>query len=294
MQKAGKLEYKEGTREEELPGFDPAFPCITTCYEIPRGDAAPWHWHPAVELFYISEGTLEYITPNRHLVFSAGSGGIVMPNIPHRTIGSGGIQLLHLFEPVLISGHIGSRMEAKYVLPLTAGEEMILLDPGKTDHLPILDRLRESFRPEPEETGYELILRNALSSIWLELLRLQPDQGNSAGRRASALIRQMLIYIREHHREKLNVETLAKSVHISPRMCYKLFQKHLQVSPMAYVNHCRVQSACRMLRQTEAPISEIAAACGFRNGSYFTQVFQEATGLTPREYRKQVQQEEIA
>ena len=64
------------------------------------------------------------------------------------------------------------------------------------------------------------------------------------------------------------------------------------MSPMEYVNGCRIRAACRMLHQTEMPISDIAVACGFRTGSYFTQVFQEAMGTAPKDYRKAAQQEE--
>ena len=224
MQKVGKLEYKSGTREEALPGFDPAFPCITSCYEIQSGEAMPWHWHPAVELFYIAEGTLEYITPTQRRVFTAGSGGILMPNIPHMTqgirTGPEDVQLLHLFEPVLISGQPGSRVEEKYVLPLVTGAELIGLDPEDRTHSLLLDRLRESFRLSPEEPGYELLLRDALSRIWLSFLSMAPGQRDSRSQHTSELIRQMMVCIHDRYREKLSVEEIARSVHISQRLCY--------------------------------------------------------------------------
>ena len=296
MRKVGKLEYKAGTKEEFLPGFDAGFPCISSMYTIPQGDAAPWHWHPAVELFYMEQGCLEYVTPSQRRLFRTGSGGVLMPNVPHMTRGCrtvpGDTQLLHLFVPVLISGQPGSRIEEKYVLPLLTRTELVTLDPGEPEHGPILELIRESFQLLPDTPGYELLIREMLSRIWLAVAGLEQPHTSAAAVRTSELIRQMMIYIHGNYSRKLSVDELARSVNISPRMCYKLFRKHLNVSPMEYVNSCRVQVASRMLEQTEESVSAIAEECGFRTGGYFTEVFQKLTGKTPRDYRKAVRQEE--
>ena len=295
MQKVGKLEFKVGTKEELLSGFDAGFPCISSLYAIPQGNAAPWHWHPAVELFYIEQGCLEYVTPSRRQLFRTGSGGVLMPNVPHMTRGCqtvpGDTQLLHLFAPVLISGHPGSRIEEKYVMPLLTRTELVTLDPGEPEHEPILELIRESFKLLPETPGYELLLRAMLSRIWLALAGLEQERESVAVARTSDLIRQMMIYIHGNYSRKLPVDELARSVNISPRMCYKLFRKHLNVSPMEYVNSCRIQVASRMLAQTEETVTAIAAECGFRTGAYFSEVFQKLTGKTPSDYRKSVRQE---
>ena len=58
-----------------------------TCAELDKyvGKSVPWHWHKAVELFYMESGALEYHTPKGKLVFPAGSGGFVNSNVLHRT-----------------------------------------------------------------------------------------------------------------------------------------------------------------------------------------------------------------
>lgn len=296
MQQVGKLIYKPGTKEELLPAYDKDFPCISTRYTIPKGNAAPWHWHPTLELFYIEKGSIEYITPTRSRLFSTGSGGLLMPDVPHMTRGCqgdpGDTQLLHLFDPVLISGSPGSRIEKKYVLPLIEGTELLVLEPGRAEHREILTLLRESFCLSGEEPGYELKLRALLSRIWLKLCALTAEQEPPGMQiRTSEMIRQMLIHIHGHFSGKLTVADLAEVVCISERLCYKLFQKHLHMTSMEYINSVRVQTACRMLAQSETPVTDIAAACGFHSGSYFSRIFQQTTGQTPRDYRKASRQE---
>lgn len=59
----------------------------------------------------------------------------------------GGIQLLHLFEPVLISGEAGNRMDQKYVCPLIQNSsiEMIPLSPEEPAQAELLKKIRQAF-----------------------------------------------------------------------------------------------------------------------------------------------------
>ena len=62
MKKVSKISFYTGSREELLPGFTPKFPYISSCSDITKypGHFCPWHWHPAVELFYLKHGPIEY------------------------------------------------------------------------------------------------------------------------------------------------------------------------------------------------------------------------------------------
>ena len=52
------IEIHAGSREELLPDFAPDFPYIASHAEF-VGRFVPWHWHKAVELFYMQSGALE-------------------------------------------------------------------------------------------------------------------------------------------------------------------------------------------------------------------------------------------
>jgi len=55
-----------------------------------------------------------------------------------------------------------------------------------------------------------------------------------------------------------------------------------------FLNRIRIQLACRMLRKTNAPITDIALKCGFESSQYFARVFKQFTGgLDARTYRNQ-------
>ena len=63
MKNIQSISLRENTKEELLPDFSQDFPYIATQAELNRY-SVPWHWHPAIELFYMQTGTLEYTTPS--------------------------------------------------------------------------------------------------------------------------------------------------------------------------------------------------------------------------------------
>ena len=95
----------EADRQEELPEYSEDFPYIMTRAEIDRFPQSyvPWHWHQAVELFYMESGELEYHTPGGTVCFPVGSGGIVNSGVIHMTrphLEKGEtVQLLHKESP---------------------------------------------------------------------------------------------------------------------------------------------------------------------------------------------------
>ena len=295
MKNIQRIQLVEGSNEELLPGFSQDFPYIATCAELYKylNPEIPWHWHSTAELFYMESGKLEYTTPNGKWVFSAGMGGFLKPNVLHmsRVLPSGehGIQLLHLFEPTLISGEQGNRMDRKYIRPLArnSGIEMIVLSPENPTEAALLQKIRQTFALSEAEWGYEFQLRQQLTEIWMDLFEIarpfMTDVENDQGDRK---IKEMLVYIHEHFAESISVEQIANAAHVSKRVCFRLFQENLHMTPVEYMRSYRLRKACQMLSGSREPVTQVAYACGLGSSSYFGKVFREQFGCTPAEYRR--------
>lgn len=293
------IEFCAGSREERLPDFAPDFPYIASRAEMDFYPErfVPWHWHSAVELFYMESGSLEYSTPQGKAVFPQGSGGFVNSNVLHMTrpLGPVGknVQLVHLFDPGLIAGPPGSRIGQKYVLPLAAAQqvELAALRPGDPAQEALLERVRAAFCLSEQESGYEIRLRSALSEIWLglfELLRPRLEEPARPGR-SSEKLKALMAYIHEHYADRIGVAELAASAYLSERECFRLFRDCLHTTPAAYIRSYRLQAACQMLARSEMSLTEIGRASGLGSSSYFGKLFREAMGCTPSEYRRRWQ-----
>lgn len=297
------IKFHTNSKEELLPNFADAFPYIASRAELDKyaGHFVPWHWHKTVELFYMESGVLEYSTPSGTITFPAGSGGMVNANVLHmtRTLSAAekNIQLLHMFDPGLIAGEPGSRIEKEYVTPVVAASqiEIIPFFQGNAVQEKILELIVEAFQISNAESGYEITLRNILAQIWLMVFQeICPERNEqTVQNKYNDRIKLMMVYIHEHYSEKLSISELAEAAHLSERECFRAFHDYLHMTPVEYINSYRLQIACQMLARGRESLTFISHACGLGNSSYFGKVFRDHFDCTPLEYRKKWQNHEI-
>ncbi len=101
----------------------------------------------------------------------------------------------------------------------------------------------------------------------------------------SDMVYRVMEYVRQHYRQKLNLDELAKAVCFSSSYLSSVFKKETGVSISAYVNRVRVENSKRLLKDSSLGLSYIANECGFDDQSYFTKVFKAQEGVSPKKYR---------
>lgn len=299
MNRISELKFYTESREELLPDFASDFPYIASYVEFSRhtGHPVPWHWHKAVELFYLENGMLEYHTPKGKTVFSAGSGGLVNSNVLHMTVPPAPnekcVQLLHIFDTSLIAGSHGSRIEKKYILPIIAAPqiELFALRPEIPAHAKVLKLIKEAFCFSDADVGCEIKIREALSEIWIMLyeLLLPHLEADVKSDKNDERLKTMMIYIHEHFADKLRISDIASAAYLSERECFRIFHDYLHTSPTEYIRNYRLQKACQMLANGQESITDIGRACGLGSSSYFGKIFRGYADCTPVEYRRKWQ-----
>lgn len=290
MRDIDSIQLFSGSNEEQLPGYSPDFPCITTRANLYRyaQPHVPWHWHGTAEVFYLQQGILEYSTPGGTWVFPAGSGGFVNANVLHtsRLLPSpdSAVQLLHLFDPAFLSGGAMNRLYTKYVLPLVrSGAELIPLMPEDAAQASVLEVLKQSFFLDENQFGYEFALRQALTEVWLGLLQIPAPKATTVP--GDNAIKAMMLFVHHHFSEDITVDQIAQAGLVSRRGCFRLFREQLHTTPLGYLREYRLQRACDLLRQGQLSMTQIANQCGLGSSSYFGQQFRESFSLTPSQYR---------
>lgn len=92
-------------------------------------------------------------------------------------------------------------------------------------------------------------------------------------------------YIYEHLHTRIKVPDLAKQVDLSPAYLSRLFKQETGMSISCYIQTQKLETAKNMLQYSDFSISEIAAILAYPSHSYFTEIFQKETLLTPSQYR---------
>jgi transcriptional regulator GlxA family with amidase domain len=89
----------------------------------------------------------------------------------------------------------------------------------------------------------------------------------------------------ELHRE-ISVTQLAEHCGTSERSLLRHFRAHLGVSPVAHLQHLRVERAKALLETTHLSFDEIVERCGYSDSASFRKLFKRATAITPGDYRE--------
>jgi AraC-like DNA-binding protein len=92
-------------------------------------------------------------------------------------------------------------------------------------------------------------------------------------------------FIQENSAEELSLTKLAKAVNISPNYLSEKFKQVTGMNFVEYVARTRFEKACRLLRNADLRVSEIAFAVGFQSLSQFNRAFKKFSGESPSAYR---------
>lgn len=86
--------------------------------------------------------------------------------------------------------------------------------------------------------------------------------------------------------EKFSVHELAEVVHLSRSHVHRKIKALTGMSTAIYIRQVRLKKSKELLMTTDLAVSEIAYQVGFKSPVYFSQVFKETFGESPRKLRK--------
>lgn len=93
-------------------------------------------------------------------------------------------------------------------------------------------------------------------------------------------------WILDHLPLDLTVKTLASRAAMSVRNFTRVFQEEAGMTPADFVEMARVDSARRLLEDTDKPLQRVASSCGFTNPDMMRRAFLRRVGTGPSEYRE--------
>ena len=93
-------------------------------------------------------------------------------------------------------------------------------------------------------------------------------------------------YMTEHLDEKIKIEELAGTLHLSRVALFGKFKKSMGCSPSDFLIKLRMQYAKHLLLEGNMRIGEIASRCGYENAYYFSNAFKKAYAMSPARYRQ--------
>ncbi len=269
------------------------FPVAFYLDQLPR-DEIPWHWHNELEFGLVVEGSVIVETASEKYTLQKGEGFFVNSNVLHAAFSPENVSCdIHsvVCHPRAVSGSTDNIVWQKYLKPLMENQSCTgFYLTSKIDwQKRILDAVSFMWQEAEQETyGFEMKIRNELSTIILILSKYQPvmkKKSYGKEQRDNVRIKEMLTYIQDNYNKEVTIEDIASSCAISTSECIRCFRSTINTTPIAYLKSYRLQQAALKLQLTNDKISSIAESCGFQEMSYFSKSFRETYGCTPSEYR---------
>ena len=92
-------------------------------------------------------------------------------------------------------------------------------------------------------------------------------------------------YIDKNIDRNISIKELSALIYRSSSQTIRIFKKAYQCTPYDYASNLKIETAKLYLKNTSLKIKEIAYQVGFADEHYFSNVFRDKTGRTPKEFR---------
>ena len=123
------------------------------------------------------------------------------------------------------------------------------------------------------------------------VIRLEPGgvevrQSSNTFRVEDAVLRRALAWLNQHHREPIGIADLCRGLSVSRRSLERKFSEYLRKSPYRMLSEMRVNTARRLLVETNEPMPLVAELSGFGDAERLAVVFKRVTGRRPSDFRR--------
>lgn len=136
-----------------------------------------------------------------------------------------------------------------------------------------------------DNTHKDLMADFALKEL---LIRLMQTQGSKMLEqhlnKTQSRMGFVVDYIRKNLHQKLNIDQMAKMAYVSHSNFFKMFKQEFGLSPNDFILKERINKAKELLKN-QFSIKEVAFQTGFTDTNYFTRVFKQFEGITPKSFQ---------
>jgi LacI family transcriptional regulator len=97
-----------------------------------------------------------------------------------------------------------------------------------------------------------------------------------------------LSFIRENNSQRIEVKDVTRYSGVSRRALEQRFMAVLHRTPASEIRRVHLETAKRLLEQTDLPIPDVAEAAGYGSPEYLAGIFRSELQTTPLQYRKAI------
>lgn len=239
----------------------------------------PPHMHEAIEIIYVTDGSVELGVGQELYHMGKGDFAIVFPNVVHhyQVFDAGKNKAIYLFlEPSLSTNYLDKLQNYSPEYPIIHKDK---LHPDVPNAIKTLLN-----RKDCNAMLVQAYMQIILAYVFSEMKMVDKDEIGGDN-----LIYKAVEYVARNFNEEISLDKMAYDLCVSKYVLSRLFAKTFHCNFNRYVNEVRLNHVVALLESKKDSIINIGLDAGFESQRTFNRVFKERFKMTPREYRNQIQ-----
>ena len=149
-----------------------------------------------------------------------------------------------------------------------------------------------------EEPLYQLSILSNVAKVLTTCYKRVPHEIISEAQKSSLKqknlrVERIISYIDANFETQIRLQDLAEQENLSPTHFSHLFTSLFGVTFQNYVNIKRMEQCIRLMPNKEKTLLEISYESGFSDPKYMNRMFLKHYGVTPKEYRRRLGNEQV-
>lgn len=158
----------------------------------------------------------------------------------------------------------------------------------KDKHQPLLSNIEMA----REQDYYNIRDMETMDELKASIIRMYAEiirrLGANGVQPQNKMMDELIAYLVKHYAEEITLETAAERVYMHPMYVSKWFKKETGKNFVDFLTEIRIAKAKEFLGDYSLKIYAVSDMVGYSDPKYFSKVFKQAVGVTPKEYRKLV------
>lgn len=257
----------------------------------------PWHYHPAIEIMYITRGIGTRFVGDCIEQYEEGDVCMIGPNLPHewrnddayfdKESGLRATCICLFFKREIFDPNFIRLPEMNNIRDLIERSRRGLKFTGKSK-LEITRFIRSSVNDVGvrKVTNLLTLLELMATSTEYELL-VSVGFTNSVNSEDFERFNKVYKFLVKNFATSIRLEEVSTLVGLTPTAFCRYFKERTKKTFVEYLNEMRIGYSKKLLLENKMKISTISGEVGFPNLSNFISQFKKVTGMSPSQFQKQ-------
>ena len=257
----------------------------------------PWHYHPAIEIMYITRGIGTRFVGDCIEQYEEGDVCMIGPNLPHewrnddayfdKESGLRATCICLFFKREIFDPNFIRLPEMNNIRDLIERSRRGLKFTGNSK-LEITRFIRSSVNDVGvrKVTNLLTLLELMATSTEYELLA-SVGFTNSVNSEDFERFNKVYKFLVKNFATSIRLEEVSTLVGLTPTAFCRYFKERTKKTFVEYLNEMRIGYSKKLLLENKMKISTISGEVGFPNLSNFISQFEKVTGMSPSQFQKQ-------